>query len=123
LRLLSYLRGRSGSVAERIISEALSWLGVHRARGEFGSVELRVGRRELGHLHGDAVAHVPLPPKPRDRLDKDEVALEHQPRDDSGWVTFPLETEEGVQQALALLRANYERVQAKKSPRRLKGPA
>jgi hypothetical protein len=103
--LLSYVRGRQGSVAERIISEALSWPGVYRARGHVGSVVLRVGRRELGHLHGDAVADVPLAPNLQDQLVKDGVGLER----DSGWVTVPLETEEGVQQALALLRGNYER--------------
>jgi RNA polymerase sigma-70 factor (ECF subfamily) len=111
-RLLSYFRARQGSAAERIISEALSWPGVHRAQGESGSVELRVGRRELGHLHGDLVADVPLPPKLHDQLAQDGVALEHQRRHDPGWVTVPLETEEGVQQALALLRGNYERGQA-----------
>lgn len=90
--LLGFLRGREGAAAERIIGEALSWPGVYRAEGQFGSVELRVGRRELGHLHGDAVADVPVVPE----------------APDEGWVTVGLETEEGVQQALALLRSNYE---------------
>ncbi len=123
LALLAYLRGRQGSVAERIISETLSWPGVHREKGEFGSVVLRLGRRELGHLHGDAAADVPLPPKLQDHLVKDETALEHQWRHDSGWVSLPLETEEGVQKALALLRANYERGQAKRTLGRRKGRA
>jgi RNA polymerase sigma factor (sigma-70 family) len=103
--LLSQLRGRPGSVAERIIGEALSWPGVRRAKGQFGSFVLRVGRRELGHLHGDAVADVPLPAKLQDQLVEDGAALE---RHDSGWVTVTLDTEKGVQQALALLRGNYE---------------
>jgi RNA polymerase sigma factor (sigma-70 family) len=90
--LLSYLRGRHGAAAERIIDEALSWPGVYRAQGQFGSIVLRVGQRELGHLHGDAVADVP--------------------RAESDWVTVGLETEQGVAQALALLRGNYEHGQA-----------
>jgi RNA polymerase sigma factor (sigma-70 family) len=109
--LLSYVRGRQGSVAERIISETLSWPGVYRASGHFGSVVLRVGQRELGHLHGDAVADVPLPPKLQAQLLKDGAAPEHLLRHDSGWVTVPLDTEEGVQQALVLLRSNYDRAQ------------
>ncbi len=121
--LLSFIRGRQGSVAERIISEALSWPGVYRVKGQFGSVVLRVGRRELGHLHGDAVADVPIPPKLLDQLVKDGVALEHQRRHDAGWVTVPLETEAGAQQALSLLRTNYERGKAKRSLGRLNGPA
>ncbi len=115
--LLSYLRGTQGSVAERIISEALTWPGVCRAKGQFGSVVLSVARIELGHLHGDAVADVPVPPELQAQLVKDGVALLRDP----GWVTIPLETEEGVQQALALLRGNYERGQTKSLGRR-KGP-
>jgi len=107
--LLSYVRRRKGSVAERIISEALGWPGVYRARGHFGSVVLRVGGRELGHLHGDAVADVPVPLRLRHQVVKDGVAPDHQLRHDSGWVTVPLETDESVHQALALLRSNYER--------------
>jgi RNA polymerase sigma factor (sigma-70 family) len=94
--LLNHLRTRQGSFGERIISEALSWPGVGRETGDFGSVVLRLGPRELGHLHGDAVADVPIE------------------RDDPGWVAVPLETEEDVQRALALLRANYQREQAKR---------
>ena len=111
LTLLSYFRARQGSAAERIITEALSWPGVSRAEGEFGTVELRVGRRELGHLHGDAVADVPSP-KLSDQLIRDAVEPGHQSRQDPGWVSVALVTEKDVQQALKLLRGNYERANA-----------
>lgn len=88
--LLGDLRGQPGSVAEQIISEALSWPGVSHEKGRLGLVVLRLGRRELGHLHGDAVVDVPL-------------------EADSEWMRIPLETEESAQQAVALLRGNYER--------------
>jgi hypothetical protein len=107
--LLSYVRTRRGSAAERIITEALSWPGVHRAKGQFGSVELRFGEHELGHLHGDAVADVPLPPELQDQLVNEAVAPEHQRRQAAGWATVTLETEAAVQEALRLLRSNYER--------------
>ncbi len=110
LSLLSFLRVRQGSVAERIINEALSWPGVYREAGHLGSVVLRVGGREVGHLHGDAVADVPLAPELRDQLLADETTHEHQWRHESGWVRVLLETEEGVQQALALLRGSYDGV-------------
>ena len=116
LSLLDFFRGREGPIAERIITEALDWPGVWRAKGHLGSVVLRVGRRELGHLHGDVVADVPLSPEPQDQLVKDGVALEDQQPHESGWIKISLETEEGVQQALALLRANYERELAKDAP-------
>jgi hypothetical protein len=120
--LLSFVRGRRGSVAERIISEALSWPGVYRAEGQFGSVVLRIDRLELGHLHGDAVADVPLPPELRDQPLPGGPALER--RHDPGWVTVSLDTEEGAQHALALLRGNDERGQATAAgPGSPKGPA
>jgi hypothetical protein len=89
--LLIGLRGGATSRAERIIDEALSWPGVHRAKGHLGSIVLRIGQCELGHLHGDAVADVPISPE--------------------GWLKVPLETEEDAQRTLELLRANYEREQ------------
>jgi RNA polymerase sigma factor (sigma-70 family) len=107
--LLAFIGGGQGPAAARILAEALSWPGVHRARGHFGSAVLRLGGRELGHLHGDAVADVPLPPTLRDELVDDELALRHRGEHYSGWVAVPLETDEGVEHALALLRANYER--------------
>jgi RNA polymerase sigma-70 factor (ECF subfamily) len=110
--VLSFLRARQGSVAERIIAQALSWPGVYREPGQLGAVELRIGKRELGHLHGDAVADVPLEPALQDQLVKDAALPSHQLGRDSGWATIPIETEEGVRKALALLRVNYERATA-----------
>ena len=80
---------------------------------------LRVGRRELGHLHGDAVADVRLPSKLQDHLVRHDVALEHH---DSGWVTIPFDTDKGVQHALALLRGTTS-ADKPRSPKRPKGPA
>ena len=51
----------------RMRSAALAALSVS------GSVVLRVGQLELGHLHGDAVADVPLVPTLQDQLVKDGV--------------------------------------------------
>lgn len=52
--------GETRTASERITEEVTSWPGVEAefgARGEFG---FRVGRREIGHLHGDRVAHFGL---------------------------------------------------------------
>jgi hypothetical protein len=106
------------SSSEQILTEALSWPGVSREQGRFGAVALRMGRRELGHLHGDAVADVPLPRSVRDKLITDGSVRQHQWRPDSGWVTVPLSDEESAQRVLALLRSNYERGLARASNRR-----
>ena len=44
-----------------IEQEVASWPGVTAAPHRFGGVEFRVGRRELGHLHGNRLADLPLP--------------------------------------------------------------
>jgi RNA polymerase sigma-70 factor (ECF subfamily) len=100
--------GAAGSVTERIITEALSWPGVYSAQGHFGSVALRLGPHELGHLHADAAADVPFAPGRPDQFDAQGAVHGR----DSGWVTVPLDTDEGAQRTLALLRANYEHWQA-----------
>jgi hypothetical protein len=43
--------------SERIVEEATSWPGVEAVDGDRGELSLRLGRREIGHLHGDRVAH------------------------------------------------------------------
>src|ERR1044072_568434 len=45
----------------RIAREVGSWDGVTVAPHRFGGVEFRVGRRELGHVHGDRLADLPFP--------------------------------------------------------------
>jgi hypothetical protein len=94
---------------EYILAEARSWLGVHTQRHRYGGTALYHGRRELGHLHGDSVADLPLPRALRDHLVAAEPAVEHRWRPDSGWVTIALDSDRDVFEVLALLRANYER--------------
>jgi RNA polymerase sigma-70 factor, ECF subfamily len=112
---LAFLRRRPGSAAEQIIGEALSWPGVQRAEAHLGAVALRLGRRELGHVHGDQLVDVPLPARLRDRYVKGGMSLQYEPEHSPGWVAVPLDTETGMGDALTLLRANYERAESRRS--------
>lgn len=47
--------------SDRIVREATSWPGVHAERGSRGELSLRLGPRELGHLHRDRAAHFGFP--------------------------------------------------------------
>jgi len=106
---LSHLRGRDGSAAQRIIAEALRWPGVERAAGHLGSVALLFDQRELGHLHGDVVADVPLPHgSPLGEIEDAAASVEQRESPARGWVSVSLDTEQGMQNALALLRDNYK---------------
>jgi luciferase-like monooxygenase len=51
----------TASASEQIIAEVTSWPGVSAAPGVRGELSLRLGRREIGHLHGDRSAHFSFP--------------------------------------------------------------
>ena len=52
----------------QIRAEVDSWEGITSAPHRFGGVEFRLGKREIGHVHGDSLVDVPLPKKVRDEL-------------------------------------------------------
>src|SRR6476660_6862876 len=47
--------------SEQITQEVTSWPGVEAGPGRRGEFAFRVGRREIGHLHGDRAAHFFFP--------------------------------------------------------------
>ena len=77
----------SNSTGEQITSAVQSWPGVEAAPHRFGGIEFRLGRRELGHLHGDRIADLPFPRRVRDELIADGRARPHHVLPDSGWIT------------------------------------
>ena len=100
-------------MAERTALETLrqivaSWEGVATHKHRFGGIEFRLGRRELGHLHR-SFADLPFPRRIRDELVRAGRAKPHHILPESGWITVPMRTGTDVQNAIALLRQNYER--------------
>jgi hypothetical protein len=100
------------SIHERITSEVLSWEGVTSAPHRFGGLEFLLGKRELGHLHGDRLADLPFPRKVRDELVEAGRAKPHHVLPQSGWVSFWIEGEEDADAAVELFRLSYERALA-----------
>jgi hypothetical protein len=92
-----------------IIAEVESWPGVSVGPHRFGGLEFRVGRRQLGHLHGEAIADIPLPRALRDELVAEGRVQPHRWRGDSGWVTVPIDSPSGAAEAVRLLRLGYGR--------------
>jgi hypothetical protein len=43
-------------------------VGVEAHTRRFGGTEYRVGRRELGHIHGDALVEITFPARVRDKV-------------------------------------------------------
>lgn len=97
------------SIATRIGREVASWRGVSVRPHRFGGVEFRVGRRELGHLHGHRLADLPFPIRIRDQLVAEGKAQRHHVLPDSGWVSFSIRGEQDVEAVIALFRLNFER--------------
>jgi hypothetical protein len=82
---------------------------VTTARHRFGGTELRLGRRELGHLHGGRLADLPFPLLVRDDLVASGRAQPHHIYPDSGWVSCPIDGAADVVRVVALFRLNYDR--------------
>jgi hypothetical protein len=80
-------------------------------RGEFS---FRVGRREIGHLHGDHAAHFMLPKSLWAELFAAGRVVHHPVfPDKQGPAARRIETDDDVREVIAVLRLNYERVMAR----------
>ena len=101
--------------ASRTITEAVtSWPGVTAGIGSRGEWGFSVGRRQLGHLHGDRVAHFGFPKPVWNELFA-QGRVTHHPvfPGRAGWAARSIEDESDVRDVIALLRLNYERVVAR----------
>ena len=105
---------RRVEIKEIIERELLNWPGVIAGQHRFGGREFRVGKLELGHLHGSAVADLPFPRAIRDELVSRGKVASHHHVPNSGWVSFYFRGEEDIPAALALFRRNYERILQRK---------
>ena len=95
--------------SRRIEQEVAGWDGVTVEPHRFGGVEFRLGRRELGHLHGESLADLAFPRRIREMLVETGRAERHHVLPDSGWVTKRIRTDEDVDEAIELFRLAYER--------------
>lgn len=93
----------------QIESVVLTWDGVESVPHQFGGREFRVGRRELGHLHGERLLDLPFPVKIREQLVREGRAEPHHVLPETGWVSFHIRQSSDVTHAIELLRLNYDR--------------
>lgn len=93
---------------EVIEAEVLSWPGVTAGMGKRGEYGFSVGRRQIGHLHGDRVAHFAFPKGLWAKL-KEEERIGRHPVDRPGLGARALGSDEDVADAIALMRINYDR--------------
>lgn len=95
----------------------LVWPGVTAHPHQFGGTEYRLGKREIGHVHGDYLVDIPFPTKVRDEIVAAGRAEPHHVLPDSGWVSFYLREEGDTQRAIDLLRQSYDLAAAQQARR------
>ncbi len=93
---------------ERIDTALRSWSGITAQPHRFGGTEYRLGRREIGHVHGDRLVDIPFPKKVRDELVLGGRAEPHHILPESGWVSIYLRQDSDVERAIELLHLSFE---------------
>jgi hypothetical protein len=96
--------------SEQITEEVTSWPGVEAGPGRRGEFAFRVGRREIGHLHGDHAAHFSFPRHVWAEL-LEQGRVVHHPvfPGKPGPAARRIEDDADVRDVIRLLRLNYER--------------
>ena len=92
---------------QRIITVVRGWEGVEIRPHRYGGLEFRLGKRELGHIHGDALVDIPFPKTVRNEIVAAGEAEPHHILPNSGWVSVFLRTSEDVERAVTLLERSF----------------
>lgn len=98
-------RDETGRIAEAVGA----WPGVTTGDNGRMGVEFRVGKIELGHMHGQHVAHLPMPKRMRNDMIATGKVTPHPVMPDSGWVQMLIATPEDRDHVIAIFRQNYDR--------------
>ena len=97
------------------IAEAVeAWPGVTASSGSRGEYSFKLGAREIGHLHGNRVAHFGFPKAVWQEL-YDAGRIDYHPvfPGKAGFGARDIRGEDDEREVIALLRLQYDRVVAK----------
>jgi hypothetical protein len=100
----------------RIVDVVGTWEEVEIRPHRYGGLEFRLGKRELGHIHGDALVDIPFPKAVRNQIVAAAEAEPHHILPDSGWVSVFLRANEDVERAIALLQRSFYLAAARRKP-------
>ena len=93
---------------KQIYEAVMHWEEIAHAPHRFSGTEYRVGRREIGHVHGDSLVDIPFPKPIRNELVERGATEPHHILPRSGWVSVYLRKADDVERAIQLLRRSYE---------------
>jgi MFS family permease len=112
-----------GAIAEAIKREILSWPDVTAQPHRFGGIDFRVGSKEIGHLHGENMVDLPLPPNaalasssnkltgvPKEGRETEGSLPPHDAYPESKWINYWIKGEDDVPRVIALFRLQYDRL-------------
>ena len=101
------------TASEQITEAVTAWPGVSAATGSRGEWAFTVGRREIGHLHGDRVLHLGFPKTVWHEL-YDAGRIDFHPvfPGKPGYASRRIDSQDDVLDVIALLRLNYDRAVA-----------
>jgi hypothetical protein len=104
---------RTQTASQQITEAVTAWPGVRAGTGSRGEFAFTLGRRELGHLHGDHVLHLGFPKAVWHEL-HDAGRIDFHPvfPGKPGYAARRIETAADVDDVIALLRLNYDRAVA-----------
>ncbi len=94
-----------------IEQEVLRWPGATSEPGRFGAVAFRYCKREIGHVHRDRIAELPVTPDVREELLSKGRARPHR-AGVKGYVSYPIQSPEDVSVVIEILGWNYDRAKA-----------
>jgi luciferase-like monooxygenase len=111
------MSSRQGAT-ERITETVTAWPGISARPGRRGEFAFALHGREIGHLHGDHAAHFGFPKKVWVAL-KEQGRIEDHPvfPGRQGLGARRIESESDVDDVIALLRLNYDRLVARERER------
>ncbi len=102
------------SAFDQIGKEVSSWPGVEAVTGSRGEYSFRLGKREIGHLHGSRVAHFGFPKDVwRELFDAGRIGYHPVFPGKAGFGARAIESEDDIRDVIALMRLNYDRGVAK----------
>ena len=94
---------------DRIREAVMSWPGAEAIPHRFDGMEYRYGQKEMGHVHGDRLADLPLPRKLHDEVIASGRAEPHHVLPDTGWVSCWMAGPEDAERVIELFRMQYDR--------------
>jgi hypothetical protein len=96
---------------DEITRQVLAWPGVGAVTGRRGEWSFRVGKRELGHLHGDHAAHFAFPKDVWRELKGQGRIVDHPVFPGrEGPAARRIQDDGDLVDVVALLRLNYDRI-------------